>query len=52
MAREIDEIARRGQDLLGTLRHIEAGVGQHHLTRPPLDQFSVDLALKLTYLHR
>ena len=52
MAREIDEIARRGQDLLGTLRHIEAGVGQHHLARPPFDQFGVDLAFKLTDLHR
>ena len=52
MACEIDEIARRGQDLLGTLRYIETGVGQHHLPRPPFDQFSVDLALKFTDLHR
>jgi len=52
MAREIDEIARRGQDLLGTLRYIKAGVGQHHLAWPPFDQFSVDFALKFTDLHR
>jgi hypothetical protein len=52
MTGKINEIPRRGQDLLGALRHIEAGVGERHLAWPPLDQIGVDLALELADLHR
>ena len=52
MAGEIDQIARGGEDLLGALRHVEAGVGERDLARPPLDQLGADLALQLAHLHR
>ena len=52
MAGEIDQVARGGEDLLGALRHVQAGVGERDLARPPLDQFGADLALQLADLHR
>ena len=52
VAREIDQVAGGGEDLLGALRHVQAGVGERDLARPPLDQFGADLALQLAHLHR
>ena len=52
MAGEIDKVARGGEDLLGALRHFQAGVGERDIARPPLHQLGADLALQLADLHR
>ena len=52
VAGEVDEVARRGEDLLGARGDFQAGVGERNVARPPLDQFGADLALQLAHLHR
>ncbi len=39
MAREIVEIAHRGENLPRPARHLSAGLGEADLARPPLHQF-------------
>ena len=51
VAGKIDEIAGGGEDVLGALRHVEAGVGERDLARPPLDQLGAEFALQLADLH-
>ncbi len=51
MAREIDQVAGGGQNLLGALRHLQAGIGERDIARAPLDQIGTDLALEFADLH-
>ena len=51
MAREIDQVAGGGKDLLGALRHVQSGIVERDIARPPLDQFGADLALEFAHLH-
>jgi hypothetical protein len=52
MAGEVDKIAGGGEDVIGALRHVNANIGEHDLTRTPLHQHGADLALELAHLHR
>jgi len=38
VAREIDQVVGSDEDLFGTLRHVQAGVGERDVARAPLDQ--------------
>ncbi len=51
MAREIRQVAGRGQHALGALRHLGADVGQGDFARPPLDQRHAEVCLQLPDLH-
>jgi len=51
MAREIDEVARGGQNALGALSHFDPSRGERNLARPALDQLGADLALEIPDLH-
>ena len=52
VAREVDEVARRRQHALGAPRDFRAGLGQHHLARPPLHQVGAEVLLEVADLHR
>ena len=50
--RDIDDVARRGQDALGAPRHLGAGLGERDLARPPLHQLDAEGPLQVADLHR
>ena len=52
VARELGQVARGSEHALGAPRHLRAGLGQHHLAGPPLDQFDAEVLLQLADLHR
>ena len=52
MAREIDQVARRGEHALGAPRDFDAGFGEHHVARPALDQVDAEVLLQVADLHR
>ncbi len=52
MTGEVDEIAGRGEDALGTLGHLPADVGRYDVARPPLEKIGADRTLQGTDLHR
>jgi hypothetical protein len=51
VAGEIDQVASRGEDVLGALRCVNANIGEHDLARTPLHQRGADLALQVADLH-
>ncbi len=52
VAGEIGEVTRRRQHGLGALRDFNSGFRQHHIVRPPLDQFDTKVPLQFADLHR
>ena len=52
MAGEIDQIARRRENVFGAAGDFEADVGEHDIARTPFDQFGADLAFEFAHLHR
>ena len=51
MAGEVDKVAGRSEDALGTLRHFEASFGQRDLPSPSFHERRADLAFQFAYLH-
>ena len=51
VAGEVDQVAGRGENVLGALRHLCAGFGQRDFAGAPLHQFGADLALEFAHLH-
>ena len=51
MPREIDEIARGGENALGSLSHFDSCCSQRDFAGPPFDQPCADLALEFSDLH-
>ena len=52
MPREIDEIARGGENALGSLSHFDSCRRNGDVAGPPFDQLRADLALQFSDLHR
>ena len=51
MPGEIEEIARRGQDLLAALGDLDPDIGQHHVAWAALDHLDAELPLQVADLH-
>ena len=49
--REIDEVARGGENALGSLGHFDSCCGQRDFAGPAFDQPRADLALQFPDLH-
>ena len=52
MAREVDKIARRGDDAFGALHHFDAERGQRHVALTPLHQIGAQFLFEVADLHR